>query len=563
MAAKRPTGAAAPLPSSSSRGRQLALSLAPLFLLPLLYSSGVTKSLTRLSSYISPSQEPTVLVSKPIASCPVQVEPRSIGVDWRPEDDKEYVRKAVERLQGAVRIPTESFDDMAEDAEQEPRFKIMLQLHDYLENTFPLLHVQVERERVAGYGLLYTWKGSDPSLKPIALMAHQDVVPVNRDTVGRWTHDPFSGYLDEQGWIWGRGSADCKNTLVGALSAIEKLCAEGFKPTRTVIVMSGADEEVSGRRTARHLSETLLARYGHHGIALIIDEGPGLDTSYGRPFAHLGLAEKGAVTLDISVHTPGGHSSMPPEHTGIGILSLLLVELEKNPFPPMLREGNPMLSELLCGAEHGTMHPALKARVEDHMEWKQLGVELAKKNPIFRAFLGTSQAIDLVQGGIKVNALPELSTASANYRIDFLSSVNETLTRLTSILAPVVASLEMTLDAFGSHAEATNNVVRLRSRAALEPAPLTPSHGPAFELMSGTVKHVFEGAIVAPSGMIANTDTKWTWNLTRNIYRFVPSTQNLIQGYHTVDERIHTDAHISAIHFFHTLIRNTEGWTDD
>lgn len=354
-----------------------------------------------------------------------------------------------------------------------------------------------------------------------------------------------------------------------------------------------------------------------------------MDVSYGRTFAHLGMAEKGAVTLDIEVLTPGGHSSMPPEHTGIGILSLLLVELEKNPSPPMLREGNPMLAELLCGAEHGTMHPALKARVDDHREWRQLGVEMARKNPILRAFLGTTQAIDLVHGGIKVgvevlavpvgfadlqklmhqvNALPELSSASANYRIDFLSSVNETLTRLASILEPVAASLNMTFDAFGTHPDATNNVVRLRSRAPLEPAPLTPSHGPAFELMSGTVKHVFEGAIVAPSGMIgelavlscdctgrsgltfrrrlsppsANTDTKWTWNLTRNIYRFVPSIQEHIQGYHTVNEResrrgaglrrradrftaftgIHTDAHISAIRFFHTLIRNTDGWAD-
>jgi Gly-Xaa carboxypeptidase len=106
--------------------------------------------------------------------------------------------------------------------------------------------------------------------------------------------------------------------------------------------------------------------------------------------------------------------------------------------------------------------------------------------------------------GAQVNALPEYTTATINYRIDFLESVNSTLTRVESILAPIVASLNLTFDAFGSHPEVENRVVRLKmtSKSAIEPAPLTPSEGPAFELMSGTIKHVFDGAIVAPSAMI-------------------------------------------------------------
>jgi Gly-Xaa carboxypeptidase len=44
-------------------------------------------------------------------------------------------------------------------------------------------------------------------------MAHQDVVPVNKDSIDRWTYEPFSGHLDSDGWIWGRGAADCKNTV--------------------------------------------------------------------------------------------------------------------------------------------------------------------------------------------------------------------------------------------------------------------------------------------------------------------------------------------------------------
>jgi Gly-Xaa carboxypeptidase len=107
----------------------------------------------------------------------------------------------------------------------------------------------------------------------------------------------------------------------------------------------------------------------------------------------------------------------------------------------------------------------------------------------------------------QINALPEHSSATVNYRIDFLSSVNETLTRIAHILEPVATSLNITLDAYGSHSEVENNVVRLAvvPKTNVEPAPLTPSTGPAFELMSGTIKHVFDNPIVAPSAMIGES----------------------------------------------------------
>lgn len=59
---------------------------------------------------------------------------------------------------------------------------------------------------------LYTWTGTNPSLQPIVLMAHEDVVPVNPGTLGQWTHPPFEGIVDDE-WVWGRGAADCKNQV--------------------------------------------------------------------------------------------------------------------------------------------------------------------------------------------------------------------------------------------------------------------------------------------------------------------------------------------------------------
>ncbi|ORY77565.1 vacuole protein [Leucosporidium creatinivorum] len=562
MSEKLPLTHPSPSPSPPPRSTRSRLLPLLLLLLPALYLTTTTYPLTSLLPH--PTSQP--LRADKGASCPLQVEPLNVGKDWRPEEDNKYVEKAVERLRGAVRIPTESYDNMNPDPSKEPRFEILTKLHDYLEETFPLLHNKLDLEKVSTYGLLYTWPGSSPSLKPLVLMAHQDVVPVNKDTLDRWTYPPFEAHLDQEGWVWGRGSADCKNTLVGILAAIEKLVEEGWEPTRTIIVSSGFDEEIGGRRSALPLSDTLLTRYGQNGISLILDEGfTGVDVAYNRTFARLGMAEKGAVSVTIEVLTEGGHSSVPPRHTGIGILSLLLVELEKNPDTPKLRRGNPMLCYLNCAADFGEVEEGLKRRIRSEKEWQGLGEELAEGDPILRAFLGTTQAVDLVQGGIKVNALPEYATATSNYRIDFLSSVHSTLSRLSSILSPVVHSLNMTFDSYGSHANVSNNVVRLKmvKDSGIEPAPITPSEGKAWEFMSGSVRGVWRDAVVAPSAMIANTDTKWTWNLTTNIYRFVPGSLELIKNFHTVDERIHTDAHISGIRFFHTLLRNTKGWTAD
>jgi len=105
------------------------------------------------------------------------------------------------------------------------------------------------------------------------------------------------------------------------------------------------------------------------------------------------------------------------------------------------------------------------------------------------------------------NALPEYSTATINYRIDFLSSVNETLSRISSILSPIASSLNLTFSAYSTNSDLTAppaNHVRLSvvQGSEIEPAPLTPTEGEVWELMSGTARHVFNGSIVAPSAMI-------------------------------------------------------------
>ena len=98
-----------------------------------------------------------------------------------------------------------------------------LDLQDWLQTTYPAAHAAMTREHVPGtLTLLYTWKGSDPSLKPLLLMAHQDVVPVNIGTEGDWTGAPFKGEIID-GYVYGRGALDDKSNLIGIMEAVDAL----------------------------------------------------------------------------------------------------------------------------------------------------------------------------------------------------------------------------------------------------------------------------------------------------------------------------------------------------
>ncbi|WVF65616.1 hypothetical protein IAT40_000346 [Kwoniella sp. CBS 6097] len=493
-------------------------------------------------------------------SCPVQPSSLNIGPEWDPASDDAFRKLSHERLAGAIQIRTESFDDMPLDA-SDPRFESFTQLETYLRKTFPVFHAHLEFARVNEHGLLFSWPGSRPDLQPMLLMAHQDVVPVNPKTWGQWTHPPFSGHLDEDGWVWGRGTTDMKGTLIALLSSTEKLISWGFKPERTILFSFGFDEEIGGERGARELAKVIEKRYGPDGVAIIIDEGfTGVDEEYGTTFARLGRAEKGCLTVTISISAPGGHSSRPPKNTAVGVMSRLLVEMENNPTGPKLTEGNPLLTYLECAAEHGTMDRDFRAMIRTEKCWPVLAQRLGQDR-ILQTFLQTTQAVDIVNGGIKYNALPEYVTSMTNFRIDFFETTQDTFDRLDRLLRPLAAEFNMTYVPVGQHSEISQNVIKLETFGIiLEPAPVTPAKGPAWEFMGGTIKHLFPGSVVVPSAMTAFTDTQHFWGVSKHIYRFVPASLEHILNYHTVDERIHMDAHMSTIQFFYKLMRNSIGW---
>ncbi|KAG9312990.1 hypothetical protein JVU11DRAFT_6428 [Chiua virens] len=490
--------------------------------------------------------------------------------------------KAVDWLSGAIQIPTESYDQM-DPVGVDPRWEKFTSFHDYLEKSFPLVHSSLELSKVNTYGLIYLWKGSDATLKPLLLAAHQDVVPVEPTTYDAWTHPPFSGYFDGN-LIWGRGTSDDKSGLIGILSAMETMLENGFQPTRTVVLASGFDEESGGRYGAQTLASELLDMFGENGYAMLVDEGAGYGEQYGQIIATPGIAEKGSVDVMIEVATQGGHSSLPPPHTSIGLLAEFLVAIEKNPFEVHLARGSPMYKNVQCLARHAPDLPSsLREDIlnSEHSDKALLSAERELfKDANVKSLVGTTQAIDLIHGGVKVNALPERAYAVVNHRVSVESSVAATRERDARLLRSLAQEYNLSYTAFDvdmnwDQSAPAHGTLTLSTAfdSGLEPAPISPTDGDVmpYMVLSGSIKAAYNShrsitgedhVIVSPGLMSGNTDTKFYWKLTPHIFRYGHTEGAIggapLAGVHTVNEAISASSFVEIIRFFTVLILNAD-----
>jgi Gly-Xaa carboxypeptidase len=477
--------------------------------------------------------------------------------------------KAAARLTGAVKIPTVTHDEIG-DLDKDPEdWKIFYKMHDYLKETFPLVHKHLKVETVNKYSLVFTWEGEDESLKPLLLTAHQDVVPVAEKTRDDWKHEPFEGHFDGEK-LWGRGAADDKNMMIAILSAIETLLEEGYSTKRTVVVAFGHDEEIGGARGAAFIAKFLEERYGKDSFYALIDEGTGLSMIGGRIFAIPSVGEKGATTLYISLTTPGGHSSVPPKHTSIGLVSKVITLIEDNPFPAELTTKSPALGMLQCIARHSEKLPEslrrniFKAAYDKIANAKVLAFMATK--PLYDTFVRTTQAIDVINGGVKSNALPEFVSFVINTRINAGSSVQDVIDKIVGNIRGVAEEHN-----FGIYLgdeeilpKTKAGYFKIEWDRKLEPAPISPMDDETWDIFAGSVKHIVDDyaypelppSVVTGNLLMGNTDTNRYWNLTNHIYRFEMTTYTMREGIHSLNEYVVFNDHLYEIAFIYEYIKN-------
>lgn len=541
-----------------------------------------------LAQRLSAPTELAQMLAQEVAVCPLAdyVRPDSYVKDnstvVRIISDEVFRNQSARKLSGAVRIKTDTFDDspLVEDDPEywEAKFK---PFHEYLASTFPAAWQFLEVETVNSWGLLLTWTGLDPTKQPIVLAAHQDVVPTQPATLKYWTHPPYDGVYDGER-LWGRGAADCKNLLVGLLELAELLHENGFRPKRTIIYSFGFDEEIGGYNGARTLAQRLLDRYGPNSVYAVVDEGgQSLIAQDGVILALPGTGEKGSVDVTVGLNTPGGHSSVPPDHTSIGILSEVVLAVEAHAFTPVFTPKNPTFHEYQCIAKYS---PQLNSSVRDAI--LRAGVD-PDANRAAREYVGnisltnrylisTSSAVDIIHGGAKVNALPEYSEAVINHRVAVESSVAATLQHDVDLVLQVAEKYDLGVvlgDDVLRDPTAYGHFTISHDKLVLEPAPLTPVGDDAWNLFAGTLRHLYEEiafankpirvleqttpyVVVAPGMATGNTDTRYYWDLTKHIYRYRPGISPTVETHaHGVDERIPFDSHLQIIAFYYEYLQ--------
>ncbi|KAJ5220118.1 Peptidase M20 [Penicillium chermesinum] len=372
--------------------------------------------------------------------------------------------RQVDRVSRAVQGPT-TVGDYATDP-YDKAFEPFVEFQTLLKKLFPLVHAHAKVEHINRLGLLYTFQGVDTTRKPILFTAHQDVVPI--DDPSDWAHPPFEGHFDGE-WLWGRGASDCKNSLIGVLSALEDLGKEKKK---------------------------FLLDEGGMGLSSL---GGDSDSAEEILYALPAVGKRGKKTWSSKGKTdcpqlavPGRTQLYPPSR-GIGIIAEILYELERQElFTAKLDSSHPTYGKLECQR----ISPMAVSRPMPYRE--------------------------------KISAI-------VNYRV----ALHQTPDLVWARFAGVTRSV------FESHPDPTKRQSSL-------------AHGTESEEVVESVPRV----VVTGDVMTGNTDTRFYWSLTENIYRWSPSREGTALNIHTVDERVQLDAHLEGIMLYYDLVRAFDGWDE-
>ncbi|MCW2833827.1 MAG: dapE 2 [Nocardioides sp.] len=436
--------------------------------------------------------------------------------------------RVVAKLQALVRIPTVSDRDPAL-VDTAAFDRQLVELADQ----FPRLHDQLELTRVGTHGLLFRWPGSSDD-RPVVLMAHLDVVPV--DESAPWQHPPFDGEIHDSptgAAIWGRGTLDDKGCVVAICEAVELLLEDGFTPAQDVWLSFGCDEEVSGTAAVEAVAE-LLGR----GVTpwFVLDEGgaiahqafPGVEP----PLGVIGITEKGTTSVELIAEGRGGHASTPARNGPTVRIAKAVLRVEKSPFPATAPA--PTLELLRRLAPH-LPRPVRSIAARSDRITPLVTRALVAAGPEAAAMTRTTVAVTTLSGSPALNVIASSARAGLNIRI----MVGDTV-------AGVLAHLRKAIK---------DDDIRIELVDEGEPSPVSPMDE-AFELLEDCIVQVFPDAVPTPYVMMAATDSRHFTRISERVYRFAPfrMTKAQRQAIHSYDEHLGITDLIEGVTWYRTLI---------
>ena len=374
--------------------------------------------------------------------------------------------------------------------------------------------------------------GADAGAESLALVGHTDVVPCDpRD----WTHPPFAGVVDDDGWLWGRGAVDMKNEVAARAVAMAELARSGFRPRGDLWFIAVADEEDGFADVGMRwlLEERPDIRPTHS-----VNEGGGerLPLSDGREMIGYSVGEKGTLPVQVTAVGEAGHASVPTlGRNAVPLLARLLPRLGDGlPDPAPAPEAVAMLRALL-----GRDEPDLsKALAEADRLYDGLGDTI-------QALMGSTMAPTMLWASNKRNVMPARATAEVDVRILPGTSHADVESRVRSALGDDIA-------------------YELAWPEAMVPASSSPVDGVVPAAIAAFLASEADPGTLMPTLCTGFTDS----NFLRaaggtQAYGFSPFRATpydvLEAGFHNANERVHIDDLLLSTRFHIDLARRVLG----
>ncbi|MBM5810935.1 MAG: M20/M25/M40 family metallo-hydrolase [Gammaproteobacteria bacterium] len=369
------------------------------------------------------------------------------------------------------------------------------------------------------------YRGTNPALKPLVLAAHMDVVPA---LPSDWGRDPFTPVI-ENGFVFGRGSADNKFGIATMIATLVWLKSGDFAPARDIVLALTGDEETTQASTAR-----LAQQLRHAELVLNSDAGGGLLSDDGQPLVYvLQAAEKTYADFAITFTSPGGHSSRPGPGNPVYALARALERLAAYHFPPQQSELTREYFRAVGALTPGDLGAAMRRYGDDSAD--AAAIERIRSDPEYVGQLGTTCVATMVQAGHAPNALPQRATATVNCRVFPGVSVESVQRTLSDVIADPTAQITV----IGSPVTSDASPLRADFMAALRRA----------------VDRRHPGLRIVPSMSPGATDSLYYRNLGVPSYGvsglFMQPADDFAHG---LNERIPVDSIEDALLLWHSLV---------
>jgi acetylornithine deacetylase/succinyl-diaminopimelate desuccinylase-like protein len=364
-------------------------------------------------------------------------------------------------------------------------------------------------------------KGSGEAA-PLLLYSHTDVVPAEP---AYWSHAPFAAEMAD-GFVWGRGAIDMKDTVAEQLMVMLLLKRQGAPLRRDVIFAATADEEIGGvdgfgvAWLVRHHADLLRAEFG-------LSEVGGYNVDFaGRRVYLVQVAEKGTCWLNVRAHGRPGHGSIPHPDNAVLHLARQLTRLAAEGMPYHLTEAAAGFLDAASRASGGDLAQlllSLKSPVEAERAF-QIELEGHEMRPMLYAMLHNTATPTGLAAGIKTNVIPATAEAVIDGRTLPGASTEDFLSEIRQVMGD-----------------------KFDYEVTMATPPLeTPHDTPLFRLMAETVMaHDPAAVAVVPYMMSGATDAKYLAPLGIPTYGFaplqLPPGMSLMEMFHAHDERAPVD----------------------